>query len=260
MSIFSLMSNRYQSLTKAERRVADYVRRNPAEVILMSLQELAENCETSDATVLRFCHKMGFSGYQDFKSTLLPELLESGLSVHGVINDSNEQELPFLNYTQNLISDLQNTLYNVNKDTVETVVERMIGSGRIIILGLAGSAGVGRIFCDSLLSVEKPAVYLSDRVEIERVSSLAGKEEMLFGISHSGETMEVCRAVERAKSRDCFTVGITNFAPSSLNSAADAVLLTSINENPMGSYSCIPRIAQLAVLELLTGLVIKRMH
>ena len=49
----------YISLTKAEKKVADYIQKNPDKIILMSLQKLARECGTSDATVLRLCRTLG---------------------------------------------------------------------------------------------------------------------------------------------------------------------------------------------------------
>ena len=64
----TLISIGYDSLSKSERRVGDYVRWHPDKAVISSLQALAESCSVSDATVLRFCRSLGFSGYVDFKA------------------------------------------------------------------------------------------------------------------------------------------------------------------------------------------------
>jgi DNA-binding MurR/RpiR family transcriptional regulator len=125
-------------------------------------------------------------------------------------------------------------------------------SKNIIIIGLAGSAGVARIFNDCLLGLGIYSTYLSDRVEIERVVSQLDKNGLIFGISHSGETQEVVYALKKGRENRVYTIGMTNFVSSSVARFSDVVLLTTVPENLLGSYSCQPRIAQLALLEFIT--------
>ena len=40
------------------------------EVVYMSITELSEKISSSEATILRFCRKIGFKGFQDFKLAL----------------------------------------------------------------------------------------------------------------------------------------------------------------------------------------------
>jgi DNA-binding MurR/RpiR family transcriptional regulator len=140
-----------------------------------------------------------------------------------------------------------------SQDIIQSVSSKIIRSKNIIIIGLAGSAGVARIFNDCLLGLGIYSTYLSDRVEIERVVSQLDKEDgMIFGISHSGETQEVVYALKKGKENRVYTIGMTNVASSSVARFSDVALLTTVPENLLGSYSCQPRIAQLALLEFIT--------
>ena len=58
------------SLTAGEKKIGNYVLRYPDKVVKLSITELAEACGVSDATIFRFCRKVGTEGYQDFKITL----------------------------------------------------------------------------------------------------------------------------------------------------------------------------------------------
>ena len=51
------------------------------EAVLLTAQGLAKKCVTSDATVIRFCRSLGYQTFNEFKSALVPELLNSGESV-----------------------------------------------------------------------------------------------------------------------------------------------------------------------------------
>lgn len=61
----------------AEQRVARFVSTNPGRVLHMSMASLSEECKVSDPTILRFCRRFDFQGYQDFKLYLAQSLVPS---------------------------------------------------------------------------------------------------------------------------------------------------------------------------------------
>ena len=81
-SVFHLINNKYSSLSRSERTVAEYILQNPAAVMLLSMRGLAEKINLSDNTVLRFCRTCGFSGYLDFKTALLPQVVTENGSIY----------------------------------------------------------------------------------------------------------------------------------------------------------------------------------
>lgn len=250
-SPFDIINVRYNSLSRSEKKVADFVQKNANDLVFLSTQALAKRCETSDASVIRFCRTLGFLGYQDFRRALVPELLSKGFSPHKEIEGLKTSERIKETFRTNLQRQLQATITNCNLEMVSKAASRIVKSSRIIIVGLGGSAGVGYIFCDALGSIGIQSYCLHDRSLIESLVPLLSSMDMIVGISHSGETDETVFALRRARQNNAFTLGITNFSPSPLSDESDILIHTCVADNLMGSYSCQPRISQLAVLELL---------
>ncbi|GAB1584305.1 MurR/RpiR family transcriptional regulator [Phyllobacterium phragmitis] len=76
----SLLQRIFQEMTEmgaAEQRIANFVSTSPGEVIHMSMAKLSERCSVSDPTIMRFCRRFGFDGYQDFKLHLAQSLVPS---------------------------------------------------------------------------------------------------------------------------------------------------------------------------------------
>ncbi|NLM67630.1 MAG: MurR/RpiR family transcriptional regulator, partial [Enterococcus sp.] len=67
--ILQIQTN-YNQLTKAEKKVADYIIANKEKVLYMSITDLANACNVGDTSVYRFCRTMDFQGYQEFKMQL----------------------------------------------------------------------------------------------------------------------------------------------------------------------------------------------
>ena len=245
-----LINNRYNSLRKSEKSVAEFVQKHMDEVVLLSLQGLAKKCGTSDATVLRFCRSLGYLGFADFKISLVPELLRSGkktfLEVDGNENSGSVKDVFRRNFQQQLDSTFRNC-----EDTILRLAAFHISrANKIFIIGLGGSAGVAHIFCDSLGSLGIFSSFLGDRSIIQNAVPTLDAGDVVVGISHSGETEEVVSAVKKAQDYGAITIGITNFSPSPLADVSQITLVTSVPVNLLGSYSCQARISQLAILEL----------
>ena len=63
--------------SSTEQIIADYVLHNYRDVANLSTRQLAKETFTSSAAIVRFSQKLGFSGYTDFKSKFLSEMLNS---------------------------------------------------------------------------------------------------------------------------------------------------------------------------------------
>ena len=236
----------------AEKAVAEYVLKNLEEIIIMSMKTLADKIKVSDNTVLRFCRTCGFSGYLDFKTAILPQVITQKRSIYQQVNIRDEFNILKDKVLENVISTISETYKMAQDKSITLIAKKIVKSSITITVGLAGSSGVALILSDSLLSMGIPSISISDRVEIERFCSTLNENSTLFGFTTSGETPEVLMAVERAKSNGAFTIIVSNNAAVRKEVAADVYLLTQIpSANIAGSYFALPRIAQLALVELM---------
>ena len=70
IDIFTQIRLQFNNLTKAEKKVGEFVLNNPKDVLYMSITDLAEKCNVGDTSVFRFCKTLNLKGYQDFKMML----------------------------------------------------------------------------------------------------------------------------------------------------------------------------------------------
>ena len=71
-----------EGFSKTEKEIAEYITKNHREIVNMSIQELANNTYTSTTTIIRFCKKLGFNGYREFKVQFSQDLHAYLLSNH----------------------------------------------------------------------------------------------------------------------------------------------------------------------------------
>ena len=61
-------------LTEMEQHILTYFEDNLSTVAFMNLEELSHILYTSNATIVRFCKKIGLNGFNEFKYQLKKEL------------------------------------------------------------------------------------------------------------------------------------------------------------------------------------------
>ncbi|WP_373874860.1 MurR/RpiR family transcriptional regulator, partial [Aeromonas caviae] len=109
------------TLNTFEFKVYNYVIKNHQTVIYMTVRELAEACDVSTATILRFCKKMNCSGYAEFKAYLKMNAEKRGeISLpHG----ANE----FLSFFKSINNDEFDAL-------IASAAEQIAGAERVIFV------------------------------------------------------------------------------------------------------------------------------
>ena len=65
-NVFQRITQEYYQLTASEKKLANYVVANGQRTQSMSISELAGECGVAEATITRFCRRMGYQGYSAF--------------------------------------------------------------------------------------------------------------------------------------------------------------------------------------------------
>lgn len=72
MNIKNMIYETYPKFTKTEMKIADFIMTDP-DISNLSLSDLALQLQVGEASILRFCRKLKFYGFQDFKFTYVLE-------------------------------------------------------------------------------------------------------------------------------------------------------------------------------------------
>ena len=65
----------YSALSGASKKIADFVIDHPDQAVHMTVVQLAESCEVSEASVVRFCQCLQYAGFYEFKLSLAAEIV-----------------------------------------------------------------------------------------------------------------------------------------------------------------------------------------
>lgn len=246
--IFERISSRYFELTASERRAADYILAHRGEVQDRSISELAEACDVAEATLSRFCRRLGLKGYNAFRLELARS--DAACGGDGGAGEAGCGTVCRRRLQENLDA-LEQTARLADPETVRRGAELLMGARRVACMGL-GHSMVMAAEAWTLFSTILPQITFIPDPHLQ-LSTLALMEEgdaVLF-FSYSGSSGELPQALDLARERGVKVLLITRFPASPGGRRADLVLQCGSREGPLQAGSVEARIAQLFVMDLL---------
>lgn len=261
MSILTILKGQMDSLTAAEREIAKFVLASPDEMIHLSSAELAEQTGRSQSSVVKFCQKLGFRGYQDFKVAVTKAASQTWQVPTGVIHGTIGSEDPFATILQKLLGSkmqaMQQTLSVNNEKTLIATLDAIGTARRIQLVGVGASSLVAQDFAYKLQKVGYMVLFDADsHIQIANAATLE-KGDLCIALSYSGETLESRRIAETALNKNATVISVTGVQPNRLADLAEIQLYIVADEHQARSSAIFTRDAQLALADLLFILLIQ---
>lgn len=241
----------YDALPRSERKVADYVLGHADQVIHSSVTDLAHTLEVSESTVVRFCQRLDYQGYQEFKVLLARDLGRPFRDTYEEIKPQDDATTVVRKTFQMSIQALSDTMAVLSPDNIKQVVILLMNARHIYLFGCGGSGGIAEIAYQKMLRLGLPCTVCTDSHTQTLLAGLATEQDVVIGLSYSGNNEDVIRAMRVADERQAQTVAITNHPASPAAKMANIVLLTGAAETPLVSESGPSRVVQLAVIDAL---------
>ena len=252
--IFETISSQYFQLTNSEKKVADYVLDHRVEVQYMPISELAEECQVADATISRFCRRLGLGGYNTFKLELAKASIaaQSGRRPERTAPLGEEEfEAMCQSRLQENLSALEQTVQRLDSAALERAADVLAQAGRVFCMGQGSSMVLAEEAWTLFSGISSKFVLVPDSHQQMTALALMEEGEAVLYFSYSGSTQELQDALEVARLRKGKVVLITRFPKSPGGQKADVVLQCGSNEGPLQAGSVPARIAQLFTLDLL---------
>jgi DNA-binding MurR/RpiR family transcriptional regulator len=213
--------------------------------------DLAQLLDVSESTVVRFCQRLEYQGYQEFKILLARDLGTPFNVTYEDIEPHDDVDTVIRKVFQISSQALNDSLAVLSSDSVRKVVKLLADAYHVYIFGCGGSGGIAQVAGQKLLRLGVACTVCSDPHTQTLLAGRATPRDVAVGISYSGNNEDVLRAMRVAQGRQVKTVGITNYPVSPLARGVDVQLLTGVAETPLVSESGPSRIAQLGVIDTL---------
>jgi len=236
----------YESaFTKSEKTLYQYLKTNINDIIYMSVTELAERIEVGESTILRFCRKVGFTGYQDFKLNVAQHM-----GIHQNIEVENDKSL-----NQIIADALVNSIYKssmlINQEDLRETVGMINSANRVLFYGVGSSGVAAEEAKNRFMRIGRKYDAFTDSHFMMMISSTLGPGDLVVAFTLSGGTKDVVDACRVATTYGAKVIAITSYLKSPITKYAEKTILTSGREGPMEGGSLYAKISQLYIIDLL---------
>ena len=247
--IYLQIKQLYPKMGRAERLVADRITSLDKGEMPSTISSFAAECGCSEATVVRFSRRLGFTGYRELKL---------GLAAEGGVKRTESEIAPaddcfsiFKKLSAQGFMSLESTLRTLSPEAVNNAARLLSECKRVVVIGLGASGAVALSAASKLMrSGCNAAAYSDTHMQVIAASQLK-KGDVLLGFSQSGSTREVVEAMRSARERGVYTVSVTSKERSALARVSDVVLLTESEDVPYGELGLRSHISRMILVDAL---------
>ena len=246
------------AMSQSDQKVAKQVLADPEKIVNSTISELAKIAVVSGASVTRFCHNLGLTGFHDLKIQLAQVSgNEKSHSLQKIAKDDLQTALKKIG--DNKVAEIEATLNNIDSQVLKKVLDLLTNS-KIVQVSAEGDT----------YPVAEDAVYKFNQIGILAMASGGNVEtaiaqsmnlnaqDCLLVISNSGESAALLKQIKVAKEQGIKVIAITNRADSPIALQADYHLQTAVRQTVLQTQYYFSRVAAFTMIEAIFLLLISQ--
>ncbi|WP_406385935.1 MurR/RpiR family transcriptional regulator [Streptomyces sp. NBC_00211] len=234
-------------LRDTEARVAQVVLDKGAELVHLSVSDVATLAGTAPSSVVRACQRLGFRGYQELKIAAARQAPAQEPS-----HDRDPAARALADTVRAAREALDGVAATVTPERLRAAAELIGGAARVLVVGagLSGAVVLDTAYRLRALgcAVDAPADPLTAQLAASQLTSAGA----CLAISHTGATRSTVDAARGARQAGASVVALTSYARSPLSEASDCTLVAGGQDLVFGLETVASRLAHLTVIDALT--------
>ena len=261
-NLITEITSSYSKMTKAEKKVADFILSSPQQALNATITDLSRLCDVGEASVFRFCRTLSLKGYQDFKlslalSTSAAETPQKKDPIN--ISATEDCQDTASKVLQAYSLALEHAFQTINFPSVSRVAKAMISAKSINFFGFGGSGTSAGEARNKFLKILPNIIYNEDAHIQLTQAALLGKGDLAIIFCNSGITKDCIEIAKNCHNAGAFVVFITMFPKTPAASYSNVLLLCGANEGPLEGGSIAAKTAQLFLIDILYARVYKEL-
>src|SRR5690554_6984623 len=171
--------------------------------------------------MMKFCKRLGYKGFQEFKILLAQDVVEKHSLVAGEVKPDDDIRTIKEKVFDASIRALHDTTHVLDVAALDAAVKALAQAREIHFYGL-GASSIAAFDGEQKFSRigRRASAFVDTHMQITR-AVLLQPGDVVIGLSRSGETREIVEAVATAKACGAVTIAITNHSASALAKEAD---------------------------------------
>ena len=247
--VFEKIASFKSIATKKERLIIDRIKDLDMNILIhMSITDLSSKINITEATILRFCKKLGYKGYSDFKIALSQDISYQKPDMKNSIIEKSYSRIN---------SALEFTISNLDTSMIKEITKHILSADKICVFGI-GNSYVPTMYIYNSLVKEGINIWISTDSHIRKMLALnLTKDDFVILLSSSGKTTEMINIAKVCAKMGIPIAVITNQANSELSSYASYLLLSSTKEIEYNGCEASSIVSQTFILDILVQEIFK---
>lgn len=233
-----VLTDHFNDLTKSEKRIANFLRKNQEESAFLSAGEIASRMELSEATLVRFARSLGFSSYPAMRTVLQDNFrrrVTHSARLRGRLNDMRDGDDMFEHLTATEIDFLTQALDSIKREELNKAVEIMHEHDRVFVFGLGPSVSLVDLLELRLRRFGREVVPLTNSGrEFLEYLTMMGEKDLLFVICFFDQNPALKLVIDYANKVGATIIMLTDTLEAILGDKVDVVL--SAKRGPIGEF------------------------
>jgi len=233
-----VISEHFNQLTKSEKLIANYLRKNQEESAFLSAGELADRLRLSEATMVRFARNIGFDSYPAMRAVLQENFrrrVTHSARLRGRLDDLREAGDIFERLVVSEIDYMSQALTTVDRDALHRAVDLLRTRNRVFVFGVGPSVSLVELMEIRLGRFGRQVIPLTTAGrEILEPLLLMTDQDLLFVICFFDVSAALQLVLDYAKEVHCPIIMLTDTLGSIIGDKADVVL--AARRGPMAEF------------------------
>lgn len=257
MGPYEIIKKNMNDMTASHKKIAEAVLSNHNQIPFLTVKKLAHLASVSEATIVRFTYKLGYSGYQEFQDEIR-KVHERKLTTIDRLKMSSklqgDNERLLYQIFDNDKRNLEKTIRQLNFSDFDKSIEMILSAKKIYVVASRSAISLGTFLQYYLYMLLGNVEFIGNAdIMADKMHSL-GKGDVLIGISFKRYTRSTVKILEFAKKRGAAIIAITDDLNSPLIEYSD-ISLRAISDLPSFIDSFI---APLSIINAIITIIGKR--
>lgn len=180
MNVWEQMESCKNELTPKELEIYELVKQDPYSFTASTAMEIASRYHVAQSAISRFCQKVGFSGFADFRLSMILATSTRGYS----LDESSIFKSPH-DFTSLMCAMIQQTKRSLPDRMLEELSTRIVRSSAVYTSGYGSSFSCAQMFAFMLSCSGIPAHFMPPSMEMETLHILKNTDIVfLFSVSN----------------------------------------------------------------------------
>ena len=232
--LLNRIESNYLSLSKGQKRIADYILKNYDKVAFMTASVLGDTVGVSESTVVRFANALDYDGYPQLQKAL-QESIKTKLTTVQRFELSKAHDIEE-NYLKKIMSsDIDNvrrTMDLIDEEVIQNIADEIHEARKIYILGLRSSSILAN-YLGFYLNFILDSVHIVPAGANDMFDNLINinERDVLITFSFPRYSKRTYDVVEFARKQGATLIGITDSNTSPLAPLVKYCLIAKYNMN-----------------------------